>query len=141
MTTHALSVYDPDLRAQVERLADAIDLDAFTGLDELALLSGEMTRFYALVLWQRLLQRVAARAHWPGRCPAEQHPQEDDMATHNDAVTEQREAEAREHVQRARAIIGAKAKEGNFDISSTTVGSLILALEALLGEEKKEGQE
>lgn len=55
------------------------------------------------------------------------------MVTHNDAVTEQRERDAARHVARARAIIGAKAKEGNFDIGQTTVGSLILALEVLLG--------
>lgn len=55
------------------------------------------------------------------------------MVTHNDAVTARREAEARKHVQRAREIIGAKAQEGNFAIGQTTVGSLILALEVLLG--------
>jgi hypothetical protein len=66
-------------------------------------------------------------------CPAEQHTQEDDMVTHNDAVTAERERDAARHVARAREIIGAKAEAGDFDIGSTTVGSLILALEALLG--------
>jgi hypothetical protein len=77
--------------------------------------------------------RDAARAHWPENCPAEQHTQEDDMVTHNDAVTAERERDAARHVARAREIIGAKAEAGDFDIGSTTVGSLILALEALLG--------